>query len=84
MNRIRKILFKLFGPTSKFNVGDSVELMQGGHLMVVIDIVPEPDMEEPLVHCEWCESEKTIKKLFSEKDLKLIDWNHPVPMIRPS
>jgi uncharacterized protein YodC (DUF2158 family) len=82
MNRVRKILFELFGPTSKFSVGDSVELVQGSLLMVVIDIVPDSDTYEPLVHCEWSESEKNFRKFFSEKDLKLIDWYHPEPIAR--
>lgn len=76
MNGIRKFIFGLFGPSVKFEVGDSVELLEGGQLMVVTKISTETGMREPCIHCQWTDSEtkETRIKFFSESELKLIDW----------
>lgn len=73
-DEIRK---RLFGPKSKFNVGDSVQLLEGGPLMVVTEVFSARDMTQPLIDCKWFDSEtKTTRtNLFSEKDLKAFDWN---------
>ncbi len=78
MNAFSGLLFDLFGPTPKFKVGDSVEVVEGGPLMVVTKIVSTSGVEAPLVNCQWVDAEtKSIEvKLFSEKGLKLVDWYH--------
>jgi uncharacterized protein YodC (DUF2158 family) len=67
----------LFGPISKFKVGQSVQLLEGDCLMVVFEIAFEEQMKEPLIHCQWFDREsKSIRRnLFSEKDLKPFDWD---------
>ena len=69
---------RLFGPRSKFKVGDSVQLHEGGHLMVVTQIFSDPAMSQPLIDCKWFESETkaTRTNLFSEADLEIFDWYH--------
>jgi uncharacterized protein YodC (DUF2158 family) len=67
---------RLTGPLSRFNVGDSVQLKDGGPLMVVIEVFTSRKMPEPLIHCKWYESEtkETRTNIFHESALKLFDW----------
>ena len=76
MNRIRELLSELFGPTSKFRVGDGVELLEGGNIMLVVEVISEPGMPEPIIYCQWYESKtkSTKTKFLPEKDLKQINW----------
>ena len=75
---MRKLLFTLFGPTSKFNIGDTVQPIHSDQLMVVIEIIKERDLEVPIVQCQWydAKSKSDRKDLFSEKDLIPFDWYH--------
>lgn len=76
LNRMRKLLFSLFGPSAKFEIGDSVELLEGGQLMVVTKISKEPGAEYPCIHCQWTDSgtNEIRTKIFSERELQIIDW----------
>lgn len=75
-NQVRNLLDEVFGPSSKFKMGDSVELLQGGELMVVIEIIPAREGKEPLIRCQWIDARTkcTRKELFPEGEIKLIDW----------
>lgn len=77
MKRIRIWLAELFGPASKFDVGDRVELLHGGQLMVVIEIVSEVGAENPRVLCQWTEAEsnRTRREIFRENELRCIGTN---------
>lgn len=59
-------------------MGDSVQLRSGSpdHLMIVIEVVHDHHIEEPLVHCQWYESEtrETRKNIFPESALIPFDW----------
>lgn len=74
--RLQKIRTWLFGPPSRFNVGDSVQLLEGGDLMVVIQVHSTRGMKRPLVECKWQESStRDVRtQLFPEDRLKLFDW----------
>lgn len=78
MSIIRKLILRVFGPASKFRVGDWVEVVDGGHLMFVTQISAKRGPDEPLIHCDWYESEsnKVERRLFSEEELRLADGYH--------
>jgi hypothetical protein len=73
---MRKLLLELFGPSSAFTAGDSVEPLQGGELMVVKSIGLDPHTGEKIVHCSSFQpaTATSVTKAFKETDLKLIDW----------
>lgn len=75
MNLIRRFLTNLFGPNSKFNIGEGVELKEGNQIMVIVKITSGPTME-PVIHCECVEAGANTKvvKTFNESDLRPIDW----------
>jgi uncharacterized protein YodC (DUF2158 family) len=67
----------IFKPRAKFKVGESVQLIEGGHLMVVKQIIPSKKMNEPLILCGWYESETKENRtnIFPQSALKPFDWN---------
>jgi len=73
---IRKLLDQVFGPSSKFKVGDSVEILRGGELMVVVEVLATRESKGPRMLCQWVDSKtkRPMKELFSEDEIKLIDW----------
>ena len=68
-------LKKLFGPKSKFSVGDTVQLRDGKYLMRVIEVCSERGMKSPLIHCEWYEGRVRRCNLIKEEELFFIDWS---------
>ncbi|MBL7872138.1 MAG: DUF2158 domain-containing protein [Cyclobacteriaceae bacterium] len=71
-----KIKKWLFGPTTKFKVGDTVQLKSGGYLMVIVEVCKNRNMKRCLLHCQWYESEfhRTRWNLFPESSLMYFDW----------
>ncbi|MGE0773008.1 MAG: hypothetical protein AB7K37_14945 [Cyclobacteriaceae bacterium] len=74
----RWLVGRLTTSRCKYQVGDSVQLRSRGneHLMIVIEVMGNHKMEEPLVHCQWYESEtrETRKNIFPESALMPFDW----------
>lgn len=72
----RKLLLQLFGPTSKFQVGDSVEIKQGGQLMVIVAIIPNNETTGPVIQCRYFNplTKEIEVRFFNEGDLKPINW----------
>lgn len=72
MKSVKRLLAELFGPTSRFRVGDSVELLQGKQIMVVIEIVSESGAENPHILCQWLERETNRPRtgIFREFELR--------------
>jgi uncharacterized protein YodC (DUF2158 family) len=66
----------LFGPPSKFKVGDTVQLKNGGYLMVVVEVCSYRNMKQCLLYCQWYESDfhRTRWNLFRESSLMPFDW----------
>ena len=79
MTLIEKLIKLLFAPASKFHIGDCVQFIEGDRLMIVIEILSEPKMKQPLINCKWQEpeNEDIRTQLFLEKNLKPLDWNKP-------
>lgn len=75
----QKLKVWLFGPASRFRVGDSVQLVSGGPLMVVYRIFSARDLKEPLVFCRWYDpkTRENRNMCFPEANLKLFDWYNP-------
>ena len=72
-----KLKEKLFGCTSRFTVGDSVQLNAGSdELMVVTEIYTSRQLTEPLIACKWSVRGKSETRtcLFPESKLKHFDW----------
>jgi uncharacterized protein YodC (DUF2158 family) len=71
-----KIVRWLIGPVSQFRVGESVQHKSGNELMVVVKIYSSRKMSQPLIECQWYDSEtkSSRKNLFPEVDLKPFDW----------
>jgi uncharacterized protein YodC (DUF2158 family) len=73
-----KLKQKLFGCTSKFTVGDSVQQECGSDdLMIVTEIFTSRQLSEPLIGCKWSVRGRTETRtsLFPESKLKRFDWN---------
>jgi uncharacterized protein YodC (DUF2158 family) len=72
-----KIRTRLFGPKSKFKLGDSVEIEDGGSLMVVIEVITNSHLKEPILNCKWYDEHTKSDRtnLFSESKLKPFDWH---------
>jgi uncharacterized protein YodC (DUF2158 family) len=66
----------LFGPISKYKVGQSVELKSGSQLMIVVEVFSKREMTQPLVRCKWYDrkSDSTHTNLFLEDTLQHFDW----------
>jgi uncharacterized protein YodC (DUF2158 family) len=75
LNLIRRFLNHLFGPNSKFSIGEGVELKEGSQIMVIVKISSGPAME-PVIHCECVEPgcSAKVEKMFYESDLRPVDW----------
>jgi hypothetical protein len=73
---MRKLLTELFGPSTAFAPGDSVEPLQGGQLMVVKSTSVDSHTNEKIVLCSSFDPvlAASVVKLFKENDLKPIDW----------
>lgn len=77
---IKQWLLSVFGPESRFNVGDSVQPVNGDdELMVVKKIIRKWETKEPLILCQGYDEEKKKRKeaLYPEKELKPFDWYRP-------
>ena len=74
-----QIKARLYGPASHFHVEDSVQLIHGNYLMVVIRILSNRKMPEPLIECQWYDPESQSVKvdLFPERNLRAFDWHTP-------
>ena len=81
MTVLDQIKQKLFTRKSRFRVGESVQLNDGGHLMVVTEIFSGKKFDEPLINCKWYESDQKITRtnLFPESRLKPFNWYNPNP-----
>ena len=82
---IKNWLLSVFGPSSRFNVGDSVQPIHGEQeLMVVVEIKKEQNAQEPLVRCQWYDSDEKKNKVvvFPENQLEPFDWYHPKKRIQ--
>lgn len=85
---IREKFNWLFGPTSVYKVGDTVQQREGGPLMVVIEVIKKRGMSRTLIYCQWHEStpKQTRQNLFPESSLVFFDWykaNKDVPLQYP-
>lgn len=65
------------GLTFKFKVGDSVQLNEGGPLMIVTAIHCSWKMPRPLIDCMWSKDNVRRSNLFLETNLKAFDWYNP-------
>lgn len=81
MPLLDQIKQKIFGSKSRFLIGESVQLKNGGALMVITEIFAGKKFSEPLINCKWYESEQKITRtnLFPESSLKPFDWYKPNP-----
>jgi uncharacterized protein YodC (DUF2158 family) len=77
-NIVQRIVNKIFVSRSFFVSGQSVQLKNGGELMVVQRIHFNKKMHEPFIECKWFDrtSQSTKTNIFPEKDLKNFDWYH--------
>lgn len=77
---IKNWLMSVFGPTSRYHIGDSVQTIHGDQeLMVVVGIKTERNSKESIIQCQLFDStEKRNKEVvFSENELEPFDWYHP-------
>lgn len=85
MRAVRRLLLDLFGPTSRFEIGQGVQRIDGDELMVVIEIVNRPGLDEPHIRCQWFDSQEKVskKQFFSENELKVFDWYRHEGQVQP-
>ena len=71
--------FGILSPERKFKVGDQVQQINGGPLMIVQSIEVVPKTKDILISCKWYDKEtkETRTNLFKEEQLKLFDWYNP-------
>lgn len=74
---LQSIVAFMIGRKARFKVGDSVQLLNGGPLMVVKRVYRGRKMNEPLLECQWNEGKTIRKSLFRDDQLKMFDWYHP-------
>jgi uncharacterized protein YodC (DUF2158 family) len=69
----------LFGPVSKFKIGDRVQLIEGGNFMLVTEIIALPKMKEPLIQCKWYDPEthETKTNIIGEGKIRIFDGHAP-------
>lgn len=82
---IKNWFLSVFGPSSRFNIGDSVQKIHGDQeLMVVVEIEKVMNNKDTLVRCKYYDAEeKTDKTVFLlEKELEPFDWYHPKKRIQ--
>jgi hypothetical protein len=61
----------LFGPTSQFTCGETVQERDGHRLMTVVKIHARRNMHEPILFCQWIEKSKIHRSnIFPEHALK--------------
>ena len=72
-----KIQELLWGPVSKFRRGDSVQLCNGGYLMVVVGVHRNRKFRSPVIECKWFDPETRENRtnVFHEEQLIFFDWN---------
>lgn len=78
MGALSKLRLRLFGPRSKYKVGDRVQLINGKYLMVVIEVINKRGMNRSLSYCQWYEpdTKQNRTNLFPEEDLIPFDWTN--------
>ena len=71
--------FGIFKPDTKFKVGDQVQQINGGPLMIVQSIEMLKNSNGYLVTCKWFDTDtkESRTNLFKPEQLKLFDWYHP-------
>lgn len=77
---LKRLLQSVFGPTSRYVVGDSVQPVRGDReLMVVSKVLVGRDMN-PRVVCRWVDSksEQNREALFEENEIQPFDWYTPM------
>jgi uncharacterized protein YodC (DUF2158 family) len=69
----------LFGPVSRYKIGDRVQLTEGGNFMLVTEVIALPKMKEPLIQCKWYDPEthETKTNIISESKLRFFDGKVP-------
>lgn len=78
---LKQWLQSVFGPSSKFVAGDSVQPVKGEReLMVVAKVVLNNGFPEPQLVCRWVDSvsNESREHLFWESELTPFDWNRPM------
>ncbi|MBL7859653.1 MAG: hypothetical protein JNJ65_00730 [Cyclobacteriaceae bacterium] len=77
MDALHNMIIWVAGPPSQFKVQDAVQLKEGsGELMIIIEVINERGMKEPLLYCHWTENGKINRtNLFHEHKLEFFDWN---------
>lgn len=72
-----RLKLRLFGPKSSYKIGDSVQLKEGGEMMMVIEVIEKRGLDQPLLYCEWYEGDtkSTRQNLFREDTLIPFDWH---------
>lgn len=78
---LRQILLSVFGPSSKFVEGDSVQPVAGEReLMVVKRVILDRKSAEAYLLCRWTDSttNKYREHLFAESEVEAFDWNRPM------
>lgn len=81
---LKQLLQSVFGPSSKFVAGDTVQPAQGEReLMVVAKVVLKQGAPEPQLLCRWVDSATNEKReqLFRESDLTPFDWSRPMQRV---
>lgn len=81
---IGRTLTWLFGPKSKFDVNDTVQLKEGEHNLMVVTEVKAQFNKEPLVGCKWDDHGRgTRVEFFPENKLELFDWDQEYRKVKP-
>lgn len=78
---VRQWLLSVFGPSSRFVEGDTVQLVAGQReLMVVGKVVLNGKSTEPQLLCRWTDSHTNefCERLFAESEVEPFDWNRPM------
>jgi uncharacterized protein YodC (DUF2158 family) len=65
----------MFGPVSKFKIGDRVQLVSGGGFMLVTEIIAFPKMREPLIQCKWYDPDTRLTRthIFAERKIRFFE-----------
>jgi uncharacterized protein YodC (DUF2158 family) len=69
----------LFGASPEFKKGDTVQLISGGYLMVILDVKRNLKKSPSSILCEWYDRDQklTLKNTFLAIEIKMFDWYHP-------
>lgn len=77
---LKNLLQSVFGPSSRYVVGDSVQPVLGDReLMVVTKVIVGKDLD-PQVLCRWVDSktEQSREVVFKENEIEPFDWYTPM------